>query len=438
MQIAVSQSLTPKPIPARLAEKPGMAAATGPLTAPPVSATQPLTAPAVPQGTDQLKLGAVKATGQIPAVAGLFADPMPVVGKERTWEDYQEIFKWVEQVTDAPIAYQDPASQHAYIKSIKGKPQDAYDTKGFLASIGVNGAESYGRDDSGVHSLLKTIKYTPNSTEVSKPLQIAQKVFYWFYMHFPKTFDKIGELVDKYYFTRKDIKNESWNTVPVPKNPLKAEEAQISPLSVQQNYADNVIAQSLSVARPRSAQEIFDGLFKLRPPAGIALMFEHDFHMGTPQPGQAPQNYGTYAIAKRLGFTEEQAINLATSDYNMDMNNTDYGKSDAFPDGLPSKHFNLNKDHPENGDTRYIWAQRHLDAAVDLAKHGHFKEAEQEIGYGLHSIQDSFAHGHIKLATHAITDDIPDGVGYNPVATYEATLATIGYLNEYMNRLYKP
>ena len=76
-----------------------------------------------------------------------------------------------------------------------------------------------------------------------------------------------------------------------------------------------------------------------------------------------------------------------------------------------------------------------MDAAVELAKRGDFAQAEREIGYGLHSIQDAFAHGHIRLASHAVTDNIPDGVNYNPVGAYEATLATIGYLKRYMDSL---
>lgn len=424
MQIAVTQASSLNPLtPIRPQPK---APGTQPLKAPPSL------------GTDQLRLGTAQATGPLPAVANLFDTPALVPAKERSPQDYQDIFKWVEKVTGKPIAYQDAKSQQAYINSLKGKPQEAYDTKGFLASIGVTGVEAYGRDDKGVPALIKSIKYTPNSSEVSKPLQIAQKAFYWVYLHFPKTFDKIGGVIDKYYFTRKDVKNESWLKMPVPMTPIDASKAPVSFSSIEQRYGDNVIAQSLQVARPRSTQELFDGLFKLRPPAEISLLFEADFHMGTPQAGSGPQNYGTYAIATRLGFTEEQARNIATSDYDMDLNNTAYGNSDAFPNGLPSKHFNLNKATPEKGDTRYIWAQRHLDAAVALAHQGHFTEAEKELGYGLHSIQDSFAHGHIKLASHAVTDDIPDGVDHNPVAAYEATLATIGYLNAYMNQVYKP
>lgn len=388
-------------------------------------------APAVLAPTDRLKLSRTPAL-QKPANIFNGALALP---KQRNWQDYQNIFKWVEKVTDAPIAYQDQRSQQAYIKSIKGKPQEYYDRKNFLNSIGVHGVETYGRDDSGVHDLLETIDYTPNSEEVSWGLRLAQKGFYWFFMHFPKTFDKIATLVDKYYFTRKDKKAQSWLKTPVPQPGFSPSDPLLPAAKVKAHYQNTLISQALASKQVPTTEQLFQKYFWLSPPKEIGLLFEGDFHMGTPKPGEAPQNYGTYAIATRLGFSPEVAKRVATADFDMDLNNTIYGKTDAFPNANPSRHFDLNKDKPEAGDTRYIWAQRYLDAAVELAHRGRFEEAERCIGYGLHGIQDSFAHGHIRLASHAITDNIPDGVDYNPVAAYEATLATIGYLNAYLQRL---
>lgn len=408
-----------------------------PLTAAPSNQTKLPAVPAAPVSLvplDRLQVSTAKAA--IPATADLFSSkPLTAAPAPRSEADYKAIFKWVETVTGKPIAYQDDTSRQAYIHSIKGKPQEFYDTKGFLANLGVTGVETYGRDDSGVAAVIKSIKYSPDSPEVSKPMRIAQKAMYWFYKTFPKTFDKIASLADKYYLTRKDMKAQSWLKEEVPQPKINPNDPLINSSKIREQYSSNVISQSLAVARPRTTQELFDGLFKLRPPKEIGLLFEDDFHMGTPQPGEAPQNYGTYAIAKRLGFTDDQAKNFATANYDMDLNNTEYGDTDAFPNAMPSKHFNLNKEKPQDGDTRFIWAQRHMDAAIELAKRGRFTEAEREIGYGMHGIQDAFAHGHIRLASHAITDNIPDGVDFNPVAAYEATLASIGYLNEYMKRL---
>lgn len=366
--------------------------------------------------------------------ANLFQDTL-ALPKARSQEDYQNIFAWVEKVTGKPIAYQNKASQQAYIDAIKGRPQEYYDTKNFLGKIGVHGTETYGRDDKGVHNLLKNIEYSPNSEEVSWGLRLAQKSFFWVFKTFPKTFDKLADVADKYYFTRKDQKSQSWLNIQVPQPGISPTAPLLPANEVKAHYANTKIAEHYAKGRPLNTEELFKQYFMAAPPQEIGSLFEDDFHMGTPTNGEPPQNYGTFAIATQLGFSEESARHFATANYDMDLNNTAYGDTDAFPNAKPSRHFNLNKLKPEGGDTRFIWAQKHLDAAVELARRGEFVQAERELGYGLHGVQDSFAHGHIRLTSHAITDNIPDGVDYNPVAAYEATQATIGYLNSYLQRL---
>jgi hypothetical protein len=370
--------------------------------------------------------------------AGLFKDvfstPVTHTPAPRTAEDYQAIFSWVEQVTGKPVAYQNERSQAAYVASIQGDDQEKYDTTGFLKTLGVYGAETYGRNDAGVHELLTTIDYKPHSEEVSKTLQAAQKTAFWFFKRFPNTFNKVANLADKYYFTRKDTKAQSWVNDAVPAKGIP-NTAVLPAAQIKAHYKDNLLSRHASQKIAMQSQDYFDRYFKTNVPSELGALFEDDFHMGVPAEGETPQNYGTYAIATQLGFTHEQAVRFGTANFDMDLNVTDYGDTDAFPNARPSRHFNLNKFEPEKGDTRFIWAQRHLDAAVELAKRGDFAQAEREIGYGLHSIQDAFAHGHIRLASHAITDNIPDGVDYNPVGAYEATLATIGYLKRYMDTL---
>lgn len=367
----------------------------------------------------------------------LFKDvfsPAPNTPQPRTQADYQKIFAWVEEVTGKPIAYQNERSQAAYIASIQGESQEKYDTQGFLKTLGIQNAQTYGRNDKGVHHLLTTIDYTPHSEEVSKALQMAQKTFFWFFERFPNTFDKVANLADKYYFERKDTKAQSWVNDAVPAKGIP--QKQILPAEqVKAHYRDNLLSRFASQNIAMQSQDYFDRYFKNSPPSELGALFEDDFHMGVPEPGETPHNYGTYAIATQLGFSHEQAVRFGTANFDMDLNVTEYGDTDAFPNARPSRHFNLNKHQPEKGDTRFIWAQRHLDAALALAKRGEFEQAEREIGYGLHSIQDAFAHGHIRLASHAITDNIPDGVDYNPVGAYEATLATIGYLKRYMDAI---
>ncbi|PIQ28659.1 hypothetical protein COW36_12195 [bacterium (Candidatus Blackallbacteria) CG17_big_fil_post_rev_8_21_14_2_50_48_46] len=411
---------TPRPV----------AAATGNLSAAQrLAQATPLSLFDSPQVPPSIKATPLTPPGQIAQKPSTLEDGL------NTNEDYQMAFKWVETVTGKPIAYQTPESQKAYIAAIQGKPQEAYDPKAFLASIGVKGAHTYGRDDKGVHQLLSTIDYTPNSTNVSKTLRFVQKIFFSFFKHFPKTFNWIADKTDKYYFTRKDAKNKSWEKVQVPQPAFNPKDPLVPANLIKQVYADTHSAKALNSGWNPDAATLFNSYFLHADPDQMGALFDDDFHMGIPDGVDGEQHYGSYAIARQLGFTDAQARRIAKADFDMDLNNTVYGNSDAFPDGLVSKHFDLNKDKPEAEDTRFIWAQRHLDAAVELAKRGKFEQAEQELGFGLHSIQDAFAHGHIRITSHAVTGEIPDAVKYNPVAAYEATLATIGYMHTYLNRV---
>jgi hypothetical protein len=454
---AVRDLSQPRPV-GRTAALPDEVSAVRELSQPrPIGRTAVLTPEMAPEGTaelsDQLSLsvtsravGTARLTAPLPATAISFAEtletperiarrPNTLENGPKTWEDYQTIFKWVEKVTERPIAYQDQRAQQAYIESIQGKPQEAYDSKGFLASISVRGAVTYGRDDKGVHKLLSTIKYTPNSGEVSWGLRVAQKAFFWFFKSFPKTFNWIADKADKYYFTRKDMQNKSWMNIQVPQPGILPSEPLIPREQIKSVYSGTHTVKNQNFGWQTDAATLFNEHFLNAPKGELQALFEDDFHMGVPQLGHGEQHYGTWALARQLGFSDEQARRLAKACFDMDLNNTVYGNTDAFPNAMPSKHFNLNKYNPEEGDTRFIWAQKHLDAAVELAKRGRFEQAEQELGYGLHGIQDAFAHGHIRLASHAITDNIPDGVDYNPVGAYEATLATIGYLHTYLKRV---
>jgi len=377
-------------------------------------------------------LSLVQPVNQAPAKPSLSQNGL------QTWQDYESIFKWVEKVTGKPIAYQTPEAQHAYIQAIQGKPQEAYDPQGFLAGIGVKNVKTYGRDDKGVHKLVTTIDYTPNSTHVSKPLQVFQKVAFWFFKHFPKAFGWVANKVDNLYFVKKDMKAQTWIKTPVPQPPIAMTDPLIPKDLLKQVYAGTQSMKAMSAGWQVSTSTLFDKHFLNAPQADLSGLFEDDFHMGVPDSHDdhtGEQHYGSYAIAKQLGFSDEQARRIGTANFDMDLNNTAYGNSDAFPNGIPSKHFDLNKDKPGQQDTRFIWAQRHLDAAVELAKRGHFEQAEKELGYGLHGVQDAFAHGHINISSHAVTGEIPDAVKYNPVAAYEATLATIGYLHAYITRV---
>ena len=74
-----------------------------------------------------------------------------------------------------------------------------------------------------------------------------QKVFFWFFKAFPKTFDKIADLADKHYFTKKDTKDQSWLKVQVPQPGIDPKEALIPTQDVHKQYAGNVISARCQV-----------------------------------------------------------------------------------------------------------------------------------------------------------------------------------------------
>jgi hypothetical protein len=165
--------------------------------------------------------------------------------------------------------------------------------------------------------------------------------------------------------------------------------------------------------------------------ANTERLFNPDFHVGS-------KKYGTFAIGRSLGFSIRQARRIGRANDAIDFNKSPYGRTRSEAGNAPSRHFNLNVGNPEKGDTRLIWAKRHLDAAVELARRGQFSQAEKELGYGLHSLQDSFAHGQMSPFTHFVLGSIPDRVEYNPTAMYEATRATRAYLKTYLKRILRP
>lgn len=142
--------------------------------------------------------------------------------------------------------------------------------------------------------------------------------------------------------------------------------------------------------------------------------------------------YGTYAIARNLGFSEEQAHRVAVTCFAVDRNHTPYGKTGPSPLDQMDRHFNLDRG---GQDTRMVWASRHLQQAIAFGRETSYDEAEVELGMGLHSLQDAFAHGQLTPSMHGVIGEFPDNVTYSPVSFYEATGATVAYLRAYLHAL---
>ena len=301
---------------------------------------------------------------------------------------YLPTFQWAENATGKPIAYKTKESMDNYIKSLNGLSQDSYDPQGFLSSIGVNNISTGGRRD--VDSRLAVVKsdYKPHNTLWGHELFI-QKWFFNLDKSHPAIFNIVAAIVNPILnlfskVTRKWDKPYNGNAVD-----MKNFEPKIS-------------------FNPR---------------------FGNDFHLGSIDPAHQ-QFYGTYYTARQLGFSDAQAQRIAKADLAID----DTSKTGPNPVGGMERHFNLNSSGEE--DTRLIWAQKHLAAAIKFAKQGNWEQAEYEIGFGLHGLQDVFGHGQINPAHHAAVGSFPDDVSYNPVSLAEATNATTAYLLKYIEMVF--
>jgi hypothetical protein len=156
-------------------------------------------------------------------------------------------------------------------------------------------------------------------------------------------------------------------------------------------------------------------------------LFAEDFHDGT------NGSYGTYSAALAAGFSKEAAARIAKADLDIDRNESRYGQTDSIPFGHPSRHFNTNTGRKGKEDSRLIWAQRHLKKAISLARTGRHEEAELELGYGLHSLQDALAHGQFSPLAHIALGKSVDDITFNPIAAYEAQQATGAYLKRFVS-----
>ena len=339
--------------------------------------------------------------------------------------DYEAIFRWAEQVTGKPIAYTTAEAKEAYIQSLKGRPQSHYDTTGFLHSIGVYNVESYGREPRNMTCLLEYFQRHCPTDKSKRAFLWLQRLFMALWRRCPAAIFRLCNFVDRLFLHRDEI-DQSWLKTPIPQPPLDDGPA-ASIDTIRKRYADTDMAKHLSTGAPLVSVPT-SRTFVPQP------LFHSDFHLGAPKEGEPSPQYGTYALARAIGFTDGQARRIGQANTGVDHNKTPYGKTSAFPGYAPSRHHNLNDKKPQAGDTRMVWASRHLDAAVALAKRGRFDQAERELGYGLHGLQDAFAHAQLPSSIHLILGEIPDLVSYNPVPLAEASQATIAYLNTYLRR----
>lgn len=179
---------------------------------------------------------------------------------------------------------------------------------------------------------------------------------------------------------------------------------------------------------PSSPKHINTSLFTER-----ELLFSKDLHGGIDpfEDGRRP-SYGTYSVAVMLGFSADEARLIAESVVGIDNNSTDLGRTSSLPFDAPSRHFNTNFDKRRAEDSRLLWARYHLERAISLRREGKKEEAEKQLGYGLHSLQDAFAHAQLTPLMHLIIGKKLDEATNNLHVTQKAVDATKAYLGAYL------
>lgn len=348
---------------------------------------------------------ATKATSAVPA-RKLAAPARPVqapasgMGQDRlqlSRPTLKEEVASAERMMGKPVAFSSEAALNTYLKSVdQALPQGAYDPKGFLGSLGVTDVKASGREDQLTLEAVRQQKgYRPDNKVMNRDIAPQQALF-TMAKNNPDFFLSLAQKAN-----------------PVLEGPSRAKGKWEKPF---------VPAQK-AVPTGETVQERYPGLGKPK------LRFSADFHAGM---SDGDIRYGTHTIASSLGFSDAQAKRIGMMDSGVDKNKTPYGKTSPSPMDQLDRHFNLNRD---GEDTRLIWAANHLKAAIDFAKAGAFDQAETELGVGLHSLQDIFAHGQLSPSTHAVVGKFPDDIALNPIAFVEATDATEAYLKAYLKAI---
>ncbi|MBC7544054.1 MAG: hypothetical protein H7338_15120 [Candidatus Sericytochromatia bacterium] len=318
--------------------------------------------------------------------------------------DPRQAMQMVIKVTGKPSGYTSPAQEQAYIESLAmGTPVAQYDPEGFMARLGLTGIKGAGRtDESFVHAVRQTT-YVPDTEVGGHSIWIQGKMFDKL-LHDPEAFAKVknsvGVVMDARANSRKD-----W-TKPLPDK------------------------QTLHPTGETPKQR-YPHALKGIPNTEVPLTWHEDFHGGVP--GQhihdGGAGYGTYAIAKAVGFSTAQAIRFGEVCNNVDNGKTPYGSTGPSPIGALDRHFNFNRG---GEDSRLIFARKHLERAIEYGRKGAYNEAETEIGVGLHSLQDLFAHAQSSTSVHATMGGFLDEPEYSPVGMVEATVATRNYMKAYL------
>lgn len=362
-----------------------------------------------PDRPGSLDLEAVLPVDQM-QMARLRGGPVPAeaVAPLSDEDQVRQIIRQVEKAIGRPLEIGTEKALKAYVESLRGLPPDQYDRRGFLNWLGQADLKTSGRGrDQHLHAVRAT-SFLPDNELLGMKIG-PQQFFFKMAKNNPQAFYAISLVTDFFIEGPTKLKGKYREPFQIKQKPVPTGE------TPEERYG-RVLTRKFTRA------------------GEMGIKFGGDFHSGVPPKGvtEPTQGYGTYSIARLMGFTDAQARRLGEMDYGVDENITPYGKTSPSPFDQEDRHFNFNR---KGQDTRLLWAKRHLYAALELAHQGAYDQAEIELGVGLHSLQDLFAHGQLNPSTHATLGRFPDSVTTNPMAVYEASEATASYLRTYLNLL---
>jgi hypothetical protein len=308
------------------------------------------------------------------------------------------------------------------IRNSNGREIGRFDPAGYLSEVGLPQSLTAGRTSRDVLRAFHLIKaYRPDPRYfpfAKKTGALVQKIFLSISRICPSLATAADRLIDPLVvkMTEKKCQTDQYHSAPYGKfeEIVKGEQ---SGLSKEARY--------LGILRKKVPQFAWD-----RGP-----------HTGSIDPDRrANEDFGTYDIAVKFGFSKEQARRIATMCYDVDISQTHY-HDPSDPTKLRitgtvgkigdiQRHYNRSPAGVE--DTRITAARIHLDRALRLADDGFYDAAEQEFGIGLHSLQDIFSHAQLTPTTHTCLGEFPDLVKYHPLSMFETAVATEGYFKKFI------
>jgi hypothetical protein len=306
--------------------------------------------------------------------------------------------------------------------SSEGCAAESFDPAGYLVELGLPRSLTAGRTNSDMLRIFHLIKaYRPDAR------------------YFPFS-EKTGALVQKILLSISRISSSAATTVDRLIDPLAVKMTEKKYRTDQYHSAPyGKFAEIVKGEQSRlSKEERYLGILRKKVPQ---FAWDRGPHTGSIDPERrANEDFGTYDIAVKFGFAEEQARRMATKCYDVDISQTHYHDprdrtkrritGTVGEIGDIQRHYNRSPAGLE--DTRITAARIHLERAFRLADDGFFDAAEQEFGIGLHSLQDIFSHAQLTPFIHTCLGEFPDLVKYHPLSMFETAVATEGYLKKFI------